>query len=62
MRKVIVAATQIKCTDNVDENISKAEKMVRDAAGQGANTTLMPVKQKKIRRLIILSWWQRNWV
>jgi N-carbamoylputrescine amidase len=41
MRKVIVAATQIKCTDNVDENISKAEKMVRDAAGQGANVILL---------------------
>jgi N-carbamoylputrescine amidase len=41
MRKVVVAAIQMNCTDNVDENISKAEKMVREAASQGAKIILL---------------------
>jgi N-carbamoylputrescine amidase len=36
MRIVKVAATQMSCSGNIDENISKAEKLVREAAAQGA--------------------------
>jgi N-carbamoylputrescine amidase len=36
MRIVKVAATQMSCSSKIDENISKAEKLVREAASQGA--------------------------
>ncbi|MFC0471621.1 N-carbamoylputrescine amidase [Halalkalibacter kiskunsagensis] len=36
MRKVKVAATQMSCSNNIEENISKADKLVREAASQGA--------------------------
>ncbi|RAV19334.1 N-carbamoylputrescine amidase [Paenibacillus contaminans] len=36
MRNVKVAATQMSCSTNIDENISKAEALVRQAAAQGA--------------------------
>ena len=42
MRKVKVAALQFSCSKNVQENINKAEKMVRDAADNGANIILLP--------------------
>lgn len=41
MRKVKVAATQMSCSSNIDENISKAEKFVREAASQGAQIILL---------------------
>jgi N-carbamoylputrescine amidase len=41
MRKVKVAATQMSCSNNIDENISNAEKLVRDAANQGAQIILL---------------------
>ncbi|MGG1616786.1 N-carbamoylputrescine amidase [Paenibacillus sp. NRS-1781] len=41
MRKVKVAATQMSCSTNIDENISKAEKLVREAAAQGAQIILL---------------------
>ncbi len=41
MRMVKVAATQMSCTDNIDENIAKAENMVRKAASQGAQIILL---------------------
>lgn len=41
MRKVKVAATQMSCSCNIDENISKAEKFVREAAGKGAQIILL---------------------
>lgn len=41
MRKVIVAATQMSCTSNVEENIAKGEKLVREAASQGAQVILL---------------------
>ncbi|KGE19711.1 N-carbamoylputrescine amidase [Paenibacillus wynnii] len=41
MRKVKVAATQMSCSGNIDENISKAEKLVREAAAQGAQIILL---------------------
>lgn len=36
MRLVTVAATQMSCSANIDENISKAEALVRQAAAKGA--------------------------
>ncbi|WP_332632523.1 N-carbamoylputrescine amidase [Halalkalibacter flavus] len=36
MRKVKVAATQMSCSNNIEENIKKADKLVREAASQGA--------------------------
>lgn len=41
MRKVKVAATQISCSCNIDENISKAEKFIREAAEKGAQIILL---------------------
>ena len=41
MRKVKVAATQMSCTNVVEENIRKAEANVRKAAAQGANIILI---------------------
>lgn len=42
MRKVSVAAVQMKCTTDVSENIKHADKMVREAALKGANIILLP--------------------
>ena len=42
MRNVKIAAIQMSMTDNVNENISKAEAMVRTAAGNGAQIILLP--------------------
>jgi N-carbamoylputrescine amidase len=42
MRKVSVAAIQMRMSGSVEENIGKADKMVRDAAQQGANIILLP--------------------
>lgn len=42
MRKVIVAAVQMQCDKSREKNLEKAEKMVRQAAGQGANVILLP--------------------
>jgi N-carbamoylputrescine amidase len=41
MRKVIVAATQMKCSESAEENISRAESLVREAARRGANIILL---------------------
>jgi len=41
MRKVKVCATQMSCSNNIDENISKAENLVRKAAKQGAQIILL---------------------
>ncbi|OIJ18744.1 N-carbamoylputrescine amidase [Anaerobacillus alkalidiazotrophicus] len=41
MRKVKVAATQMSCSTNIEENIQKAEKLVREAASQGAQIILL---------------------
>ena len=42
MRKVTVAAIQMQCSKVVEENIDKADQMVRQAAAQGANIILLP--------------------
>lgn len=41
MRKVKVAATQMSCTWEIEHNIRKAEQLVREAAGQGAQIILL---------------------
>ena len=41
MRKVVVAATQMKCSWNREETIVKAEMLVREAAKNGANVILL---------------------
>ncbi|MEK3771940.1 N-carbamoylputrescine amidase [Paenibacillus sp. FSL R5-0887] len=41
MRNVKVAATQMSCSSNIEENISKAEILVREAAAQGAQIILL---------------------
>lgn len=42
MRQVKVAALQFACSKNVEENINKAERMVREAADNGASIILLP--------------------
>ena len=41
MRMVTVAATQMACTDDRAKCVTQAERMVRQAAGQGANIILL---------------------
>ncbi|OLN28682.1 N-carbamoylputrescine amidase [Desulfosporosinus metallidurans] len=41
MRNVNVAATQMSCSENVAENIEKADSLVREAAGKGAQIILL---------------------
>jgi N-carbamoylputrescine amidase len=41
VRQVKVAATQMSCSHNIDENISKAESLVRSAADKGAQIILL---------------------
>jgi N-carbamoylputrescine amidase len=40
MRKVKVAALQMSCTENAEENLAKAERLVRKAAAAGAQVIL----------------------
>lgn len=42
MRNVVVAAVQMKCSKVVEENINKAEELIRKAAKKGANIILLP--------------------
>ena len=42
MKNVKVSALQFSCTGNVEENIKKADRMVREAAKKGANIILLP--------------------
>ena len=41
MRTVTLAATQMACTWDIDQNIATAERLVREAARQGANIILI---------------------
>lgn len=41
MRNVVVAATQMSCSWDFEDNVSKAEKAVREAAAKGANIILL---------------------
>ena len=42
MSSVKVAAVQMSCGEDREENIAKAEQMVRNAAADGANIILLP--------------------
>ena len=42
MSSVKVAAVQMSCSEDREENISKAERMIRSAAAEGANIILLP--------------------
>lgn len=42
MRKITVAAIQMQCSTEVEENINKADLMVREAASKGAQIILLP--------------------
>lgn len=42
MRQVNVAAIQMRCSDQIDQNINKADGLVRKAAGMGAQLILLP--------------------
>lgn len=42
MRQVTVAAVQMQCSTRIEENLEKAEKMVRQAAQAGAQIILLP--------------------
>ena len=41
MRKAKIAATQMACSSDIDANIANAEKLVREAASQGAQIILL---------------------
>lgn len=41
MRKVTVAATQMSCSHSIEENIRKADALVREAASRGAQIILL---------------------
>ena len=41
MREVTVAATQMACSDNLDENVATGERLIRQAAAAGANIVLL---------------------
>jgi N-carbamoylputrescine amidase len=41
MRNVTVAATQMSCSWDIEDNLARAERLVREAAGQGANIVLI---------------------
>ena len=41
MSNITVAATQMACSNDVHANIARAEKLVRQAAGQGAQIILI---------------------
>lgn len=41
MREVTVAATQMACSDVVDENVAKGERLIRQASENGANIVLL---------------------
>ncbi|MCF0115017.1 MAG: N-carbamoylputrescine amidase [Erysipelotrichaceae bacterium] len=42
MRKVKIAAIQLKCSKDRNENLKKAELMIREAASKGAQIILLP--------------------
>ena len=42
MRKLKVAAVQLRCAARREDNLAHAEAMVREAAGQGAQLVLLP--------------------
>ncbi len=41
MTEITVSATQMACSEHIDENIGKAEHLIRQAAGEGAQIILL---------------------
>ena len=41
MSKIVLAATQMTCSWNIEDNLSKAERLIREAAAQGAQIVLI---------------------
>ena len=41
MSKVVLAATQMTCSWNIEQNITKAEKLIREGASRGAQIILI---------------------
>ena len=41
MRLIKIAATQMSCTDTIEDNILKGDRLVRAAVSQGANIVLL---------------------
>lgn len=41
-KKVTAAAIQMQCSRDIKQNLKKAEQMIRDAAGKGAQVILLP--------------------
>ena len=41
MSEVTIAATQMACSENIDENIDKAEYLIQQAVKQGAQIILL---------------------
>ena len=57
MRNVKYAGVQMQCSSSVEENIAKADKMVREAAANGAQIILLPELFKdsiSVRREIMI--------
>lgn len=57
MRNVKYAGIQMQCSRSVEENIAKADKMVREAAANGAQIILLPELLKdsiSVRREIMI--------
>lgn len=42
MRKIVCGAVQMQCSEKVEENLAKADGMVRQAASEGAALVLLP--------------------
>ena len=56
MRNVKYAGIQMQCSRSVEENIAKADKMVREAAANGAQIILLPelFERQYFRREIMI--------
>jgi len=60
-RKPTVAATQFSCVEDMGINISEAEKLVREAASEGANIILLQELFKglyfcQVRKVFFILW------
>lgn len=63
MRNVKYAGIQMQCSRSVEENIAKADKMVREAAANGAQIILLPELLKdsiSVRREIMTTMHMHN--
>jgi len=58
MRRVTVAATQLSCSANTEDNIMKAEKAIREAAKKGANIILL---QELFENIYFCQWYENSY-